>query len=171
MDLLPASETGASVEEGSPPVASVPSTKDVTEITFRNVLLTVQDEITLETDDIYSLAGTGAETPLGHMSVQEAQENTGGLEVVYEFAWADGLQPTSELQPKGVFVSELRAGRHSAYGDVSYVVGQATSQTVRYDLPSGEQRGPVTISLIEWGILVPGPIALHVPAEACAPAQ
>ena len=88
---------------------------------------------------------------------------------MYEFAWADGLQPSSELQPKGALVSNLRAGRDSAYGDVSFVIGQGTSQTVRYELPSGEQQRPVTISLIEWGILVPGPIALYVPAEACAP--
>jgi hypothetical protein len=79
------------------------------------------------------------------------------------------LGSESGFLAKGALVSELRIGANQAVSTgSSYVIGDDTSQTLRFSLPASQQQGSVDLVLDHWGLLFAPSISTDAVGASCS---
>jgi hypothetical protein len=167
-DLLPPEVPGAVVSD-RPPTAEIPIEGDpYQDFVFRNILVADKDEVVINANDIVSLVGKTAQTPLGQVTVTDARTEADAVALSIDFDWNASLGDGSLFQLKGSLASSLTVGERDALPvGTSYVIS-GTSQALSFDPDAHDWMGSVSLRLDQFGVLYPGSVHLQGVEAACS---
>jgi hypothetical protein len=154
--------------DAPPPAAELEIMSGESSVVFSDLLLGQPSLVHLAAGDVEALEGMTAETPLGQVTVTDARYENGNALIELEHGWSVDMTSRDGFQPKGSILSSFSWGSFQPVGSLpSYVPDRSYSQDLEFSV--GSRRAPthVTLSLLEFGFVVDGPITLDDLGSAC----